>query len=223
LKPTTKKSHSSKKNRKSASAAQVSNKKRSQSSSASFSIANTKKTTKTVSDNKQTSTIKTQSKPRRLVDTHPKTPQQVKDETSERVMYSALNRFVKAQSITTPTSIEHRNGFPKVQPIAIVYDEMIQEPDKRSDCLFRRDIPEVNIMAPNDMTKLKLGRLLVKIGRAMQGLDADGKVLQGTDAEAAFKVNFENSGEKQSATEILNNLFGEDANLEKKYGPKSKK
>jgi hypothetical protein len=68
-----------------------------------------------------------------------------------------------------------------------------------------------------------LGRLLVKIGRAMQGLDADGKVLQGTDAEAAFKVNFENSGEKQSATEILNNLFGEDANLEKKYGPKSKK
>jgi hypothetical protein len=159
------------------------------------------------------------SKSRRKVNTNPKSPIQVKDETSERVMYSALQKFIKAQSISTPRSPRHRNIFPKVQPIAIIIDEMVQEPDKQSDSDFRREIPEVNFIAPNDMTKGNLGSLLVKYGRALQGLDEYGEVLQ-ADAEAAIRVHFFNSGCEKSAVEVSNNLYGNKEKLKKKYGLK---
>ena len=151
--------------------------------------------------------------PRRLVSSHPATQAQVKCETSERVLYSALNRFVKAQSILTPSSEKYRKKFEKVQAIAIVIDEMVQEPNLVQDDIYSREIPQVNFIAPNNMTQDNLGRLLVRYGNALQGLNAD----------VGFEVFFTNSGKKQSATEVLDNLYGADANLEQKYGPKSKK
>jgi hypothetical protein len=165
------------------------------------------------------------STPRRKVDTHPITPKQVKDETSERAMYTAMHRFVKVQSILTPSAAKHRGAFAKVQAIAIVIDDMIPEPDKCHDSMFRRDTPQVNFLAPNDMTKEELGILLVKYGRALQGHDAEGGVLDDDDDDDGFgfEVNFTNSGDKKSANEVLNNIYGKDANLEKKYGPKPKK
>jgi hypothetical protein len=137
-------------------------------------------------------------------------------------MYSALQKFIKAQSISTPSLPWHRNIFPKVQPIAIIIDEMVQELDKQSDLDFCREIPEVNFIAPHDMTKGNLGSLLVKYGRALQGRDEYGEVLQ-ADAEAAITVHFFNSGCEKPAIEVSNNLYGNGAKLEKKYGPRSKK
>jgi len=198
---------------------ETANKKRDRSDLTSDDDDNSKKREKIIKKEKSGKGKKKGKKSRRTVDTNPETPIQVKDETSERLMYSALIKFVKAQSISTPSKPEHRSNFPKVQPIAMIFDEMVQEPDKQSDLVLRREIPEVNFIAPNDMTKETLGSLLVQCGNALQGRDENGAMLQ-EDAETAIKVHFFNSGCEKSAIAVANNLYGDDANLEKKYGPK---
>ena len=119
--------------------------------------------------------IKTEKKPtskrkggRRKVGTRPTTPTQMKDETTQRVFRSTVEKLKKLQILMTPKEERKRKYFPKVQPFMFLYDEMETKPHTIRDSVFHRIAPELSILAPDGVDMKDLGVKLVKLGKALQ-------------------------------------------------------
>ena len=105
----------------------------------------------------------------RGVSTRPTKLIQIKDGSVVRKFELVARRVRELQFHVTWEEKEDQDNKPKLQPIFMVYDEMIDDPQTPvNDRFFRRGGGQLSIQVPDDFDEKKFGALLEQVGKEMK-------------------------------------------------------
>ena len=104
---------------------------------------------------------------KRSIDSRPERIGQLKDEVMRDQHDKMLHRMNLVQNLCTFPNETERDRYPKVMPIIVTFDELVEKPHKVKTGMLWRDECFASVLVPEGLSSEMVGEMFIKLGNEM--------------------------------------------------------